>query len=359
MVKLDILKNEKFKKYSPAVFFVCGFLFDIITLDEVDNLLSLIQQCLYISFAGFILRFSFLQHEGLWVAPEKMKKIWKYQNEIIHFLLGGLLSVYTLFYFVSSSFSVSFFFLFFMFAVLVLNETPALQNKGLFFKYLLYSICLFSFFMFLLPLLSGSVSSLAFYAALIVSGLILALNYFDIVKRGVSKEKTLKQLVLPGVSMALILIVLYVGRILPPVPLATKYMGIYHSIDKTDDRYQLGYTRGWWRFWQNGDQTFNAKEGDKVYCFVRIFAPSAISEKIIFHWQAYEQGQWESKDRVAMKINGGRLHGFRAYAVKANFFPADWRVKLETEDGRELSRINFEIVENKDIEPSEYNYHYQ
>ena len=145
------LKNEKLKKFSPAIFFVCGFLFDILTLNQVDNIFSLIQQCLYIAIAGYILRLSFLNKEQLWEAPEKYKKIWNYQNEIVHFLLGGLLSIYTLFYFVSSSLSVSFTFLIFMFTALVFNETTYVKNQGFFCKYLLYSIALFSFFLFLLP----------------------------------------------------------------------------------------------------------------------------------------------------------------------------------------------------------------
>lgn len=352
----ELINHVHIKRYRPAIFFALGFLFDILTLNEVDNLLSLIQQCFYILIAGLVLRWAFLQQEGLWAPPESWHKFWPYHNELVHFLLGGLLSIYTLFFFVSSSFSVSFLFLLLLFSLLILNETPLFQKKSLAFKYLLYSLCLFSFFLFVLPLLAGSISVWAFYAALLVSSLLILMNFLDTYKKGVEKNKIIKQMVLPGGIVALAFLLFYHLKILPPVPLSAKYMGIYHNISKSDERYQLEYNRPWWRFWQNGDQTFYAKAGDKIYCFARVFAPGLISEKILFHWQFYQNGQWLSQDRVAMQLKGGRQHGFRAYAVKSNYSQGEWRVMLETEDGREISRIHFEVIPENSAEEREFSY---
>ncbi|HEX4922592.1 MAG TPA: DUF2914 domain-containing protein, partial [Bdellovibrionales bacterium] len=42
--------------------------------------------------------------------------------------------------------------------------------------------------------------------------------------------------------------------------------------------------------------------------------------------------------------SGGREEGFRGFTFKQNYQPGDWRVKIETTDGREIGRITFEVV---------------
>lgn len=334
------------KKNLPAIFFVLGFLFDIFTLDQVDNLFSLIQQAIYMAITGILLRFSMLEKQGLWSPSEKLKKVWNYHNEAIHFFLGSLLSVYTLFYFLSSSLSVSLVFLVIMFAILVLNELPFFQVKGFYFKYILYSLCLFSFFLFLLPITIGSVGILAFVLSMFLSGLLNFFNYKDLIKRGINKGVAYKQVLFPGLAVGTLILVLYILKVLPPVPLSAKYMGIFHSVDKTSNEYQLGYSRSIWKFWQNGDQSFEYKDGDKIFCFASIFAPSSIEEKVFFHWEQFGSSGWQTTDRVPIKIRGGREKGYRGYVSKLNFTEGEWRVKLETEDGREISRISFEVFKS-------------
>ena len=178
-----ILKS-KLKNIShtlPLYFFVLGFLFDVLTLGEVDNLISIVQQCTYIILAGLLLRASFLEQEGLWNPSEKIQKYWKYQNELVHFFIGRLTQCLHPFLFCKLLYSCVF--VVFVDDVCLVNSqriSSCKKNKDWFFKYLLYAICLFSFFLFLLPLLAGTVSALAFIAALVVSSLLTLLNYRDL-----------------------------------------------------------------------------------------------------------------------------------------------------------------------------------
>ena len=99
--------HSKYEKYYPAAFFIAGFIFDIVTLDRIDNIYMILQQAIYIIFVGYVLFFQTLEKTGHF-QPQKMtsffgrhfNKMWRYNNEALHFVLGSLLSVYFLFYFV-------------------------------------------------------------------------------------------------------------------------------------------------------------------------------------------------------------------------------------------------------------------
>lgn len=351
-------KLNRYSPYKPAIFFVTGFVFDVLTLGETDNLTSIIQQCLYMLIAGVLLNLMFLESQGRWQPPEKWKKYWGYRIEVLHFILGGLLSIYTLFYFVSSSLSVSLLFLVTMFVLLIVNEWPRFQKNQLVFKYVLYYVCMYSFFMFLLPLVAGTVSVFAFLGAILVTSLLSLLSYLKLLKNGIDKRESLKNILIPSSGVGLLLLGLYMAKILPPVPLSAKYMGIYHSVGKQGEKYKLGYTRGKWRFWQNGDQSFYAQPGDKIICFVQVFAPSVIAQNVFFHWQQYQKSQWVTMDKVPIRIQGGRQHGFRGYVIKSNYTSGDWRVLLENIDGREIGRISFEIIDEAPTESVEYKYNF-
>ena len=108
--KFKLLK-EKYEKYWPAAFFVTGFLFDILTLSRVDDWLSITQQAVYLFLIIQILKFKILEQDLKWQPHQRLSTVWNYSDEILHFILGSLLSSYTLFYFVSSSFATSFLFL--------------------------------------------------------------------------------------------------------------------------------------------------------------------------------------------------------------------------------------------------------
>jgi hypothetical protein len=341
--------HEKYKRYYPATFFIGGFLFDIVTLSRIDDWLNLLQQTAYLIFIIQLLKYRTYEAAGVWNPGPKLHRIWHYNDEALHFVLGSLLSTYTLFYFVSSSFSTSFLFLILMFTLLVGNEFPSLQNKGLILKYSLLSICIFSFLFIVVPITFGFIGLLPFVVSILLGLLLHGALFLEFKKKNLPQIDIRKTVLGPPVAIATLLLFLYVIKFLPPIPLSIQYIGIYHQIEKIHSeksgemQFLLKYERPFWKFWQHGAQDFLAEPGDKIHCFVRIFAPTHFKDKIVFHWMRKTANGWESMDKITNEISGGRTEGYRGFAIKSNFEPGDWRVEVETTDERKIGRIGFTV----------------
>jgi hypothetical protein len=45
-----------------------------------------------------------------------------------------------------------------------------------------------------------------------------------------------------------------------------------------------------------------------------------------------------------MRVTGGRQGGYRGMASKANYSEGEWKVSVETTDGREIGRMYFRVT---------------
>lgn len=343
-------KNRHSRYMAPA-FFVGGFIFDAIMLDRIDSVKALLQQSAYLLIVLQILKFKTLEEAGVWHPSGRIAKYWHYNSEALNFFLGTLLNIYTLFYFVSSSLATSAIFILLAFGLLVLNESPRFHNRNLQIKFGLYSVAIFSFLFIMVAMILEFVGYTSFLLALFIGLVFFYGLYRNLEKKSpdVTARSYLKRaILLPAGIVATTLTALYFLRILPPIPLSIQYVGIYHNVQtvKTDGQTHLilSYDRPWWKFWEHGDQTFVAEPGDRVFCYARIFAPRSFKDEIVFHWLEHTRHGWETQDRITGTISGGRAQGFRTYVYKGHFEPGDWRVQIETTDGRELGRIGLTIL---------------
>lgn len=355
-LKAFYLKHER---WAPLTFFILGFLFDIISLGRIDSLSSILQQGVYLLVIGTFVGLELLHAGGAFAprAGSRFEQLWKYREPLVHFLLGSLLSVYTLFYFKSASTLASLAFVGVLAVILVVNEFKRFDDSGATVRMALFSLCKVSYFLYLVPVVLGFIGVLPFIVALFTSSIALIPLYLWLKRRMLAARATsaaesndavpvLRQRVLlPAFAIQALFVVGYFTQLIPPVPIAVSYMGIYHDIKKEAGHYELVYTRPWWKIWQNGDQTFAARPGDKVYCFARIFSPTRFKERLQIRW-LYKNGRggWAPADAIPLEITGGREEGYRAFTAKANYAPGDWRVQIETSDNREIGRIYFKIV---------------
>jgi hypothetical protein len=195
------------------------------------------------------------------------------------------------------------------------------------------------------PVILGHVGKLPFSLS-IVSTILCIWFFYRLVYRKIENKNSLrKALLLPSSSILAIFLGFYYLGWIPPVPLSVKEVGVYHNIERNEEgNYKLFYERADWKFWLSGDQNFKAYTGDKIYIFTRIFSPARFDDTLYLNWQLYDKKRgWQSTDKIPIRVSGGRKSGYRGYAYKENFSDGEWRVLVETNDGREVGRLKFEI----------------
>ncbi len=338
--------HKKHEARLDVLFFIGGFIFDAFMVSEVDDLFSLAQQALYLFVIAFFLHHEVLFRTHKWrPSGNLVEKVWNWRNLILHFLLGTLLNIYSLFYIKSASILSSLFFLLVMVALLVANESKIVKRAKVSLKVGLFAICLFSYISILFPLILGFVGWTPFGLSVATT---MAVFYFQfkMLKSKLPDEGTLFRVVLlPGLSVLIVFSLFYVAGWIPPVPLSVKEQGIYHLVEKKDGEYLLSTEKVWWKFWLSGDQDFKAQPGDKIYFYAQIFSPARFADQVFVQWFWNAPGKgWQLGDRIPMNIVGGRKEGFRGYAIKAKYQPGQWRVQVETSMGQEISRLDFEVI---------------
>ena len=334
---------QKYQVYFPAAFFFGGFLFDLLTTDRIDHSFALIQQLIYILLIFILFYWEVVTPQKFLRENSWLNKMWQFHVEALHFLFGSLLSLYTIFYFKSSSNLYSWIFMFFLAGLLVINELPRFQKRGLLIRSLLLCLCVLSYLIYLVPVITGSIGWLSFLlsTALTVSVYIL---YVRFIVNKIQHEKPEVKSLYYGLLIPLVFVILYTLKILPPVPVSIKHIGIYHHIEKQNGQYVLSYERPWWAFWQSGAQTFVNREGDKIHCFVSIFSPTQFRDRMQLVWYKWHKDGWQKRDSVPIEIRGGRDQGFRGFAYKSNFEKGHWQVRVVTSDEREVGRIGLNVV---------------
>ena len=336
-------RNER---WIPIAFFIAGFIFDAFMLRRVDELLTIVQQAAYIVISATLIKIELSENIYGSVPPGWLRRVWEYREGVLHFLMGTLLNAYTIFFFKSASAFTSFAFIALLVVLLTLNEFGRFGKSQTQVHVALLSLCLISYLITLVPILIGSIGVLPFLLS-IAGATVCFLLYGFWLKRSLNMNPGAyhSQLVVPFASMLAIYTCLYFAHAIPPVPLSVRYVGIFHEVSKQNGAYYLSFNRPDAYFWQHGDQTFQARPGDVIYCFARVFSPARFKDDLRVRWLYYDSKTgWTTSDLIAFPVKGGREEGYRGVTKKINYKPGDWRVQIETEDGREVGRMNFMVV---------------
>lgn len=341
---------SEFKKNNAGkldiTFFICGFVFDAWMVAYPDKPAFIIHQAIYLFVIALLIHYELLFRLEKWHPSNFALKIWPYQNFALHFCLGTLLNVYSLFYIKSASLFSSIIFLLLMIVMIFLNELPFVKkSEKVNLKVGLYSICLFSFFSIVYPLIFGFIGLIPFcFSVLSTIGILLV--QLKMLKNLVTEPGVLFNAIFaPVVTVVIIFTTFFFLGLIPPVPLSVKEQGVYHKLEKRDSHYYLYAEMDDNSFWNFGKTTFHAEPNDKIYFYSQIFSPGRISDKVIVHWfRKNNMGDWENMDQVPVAVKGGREEGFRAFTFKSNFDAGEWKILVETSSGAEISRLYFDVV---------------
>lgn len=354
MVSMQRFQSVLGKPYLPPLFFFSGVTYDTLTLTRIDRLQDNLLLLLYLVLLGFLIVLTgrLGTNEATVAdlspaAPRLMKSVIQlkpYAPMAIQFLLGGLFSAYTIFYSKSATFTGTAVFFCLLVGVLVANEflRDRLSNVQLLVG--LYALVCFAFFTFFLPVMTGVMNHAMFLAGagltILVVWRVVHLIYWR------NEDRTPREAMLAG-APALALIGLLIGfyflNWIPPVPLSMKFGGMYHEVKRSNGRFELSFEREWYEVWKQSNTMFAADE--PIYCFTAVFAPGTLQTTVYHHWyyRPDKSQPFSLADKIPLKITGGREGGYRAYSFKQRLDPGDWRVDVETEDGRIIGRVGVQV----------------
>lgn len=327
--------------------FIVGFIFDNLTLTRIDFWPDILILFIYLMLAGGmiflinavevgILRRSFLKNLASW-APF-----------IMQFSFGNLFSGYIVFYFRSGTFAAAWPFMILLLFMFVGNEFFKKKYQRLGFQMSVFFLVLFSFTIFYMPILVGSIGALVFLLSGAVSLGVIALFIYLFQVCMPYRMRTSKRVVTRSIAgLFLVINLFYFANVIPPLPLSLKTAGVYHSVERVaGGKYVVTYEKKHWYEFLKMYETYHHVVGEKVFVYSAVFSPTGLDTSILHRWEYWNEktGRWEEADRFGFPIYGGSDRGYRGYSFKASVTPGRWRVDVITNRGQVLGRVKFEVV---------------
>ena len=86
------------------------------------------------------------------------------------------------------------------------------------------------------------------------------------------------------------------------------------------------------------------QRGERIYCVSAVFAPTGLTTRLYHRWSHYDNARgWVTFSHIGFDLAGGRKGGYRGYTWKRSLAPGEWKVTVETEDGRTVAVHRFEL----------------
>ena len=269
---------------------------------------------------------------------------------VAQFAFGGLFSGYLSLYSRSATFPASWIFVLIVGALLLGNERFVRQYMKFSFQISMFFAVLFSFLIFFLPVVFHQIGPWMFVLSGLASVALIALFLRFIghlMPELLKRERTRIARIIAAIFIAFN--VLFFSNAIPPLPLALKSAGIYHSVARTQDGiFHLGAeSEPWYSHYLPHTTVFHHTPDGIAYAYSAVFAPSGVSTVILHEWQRYDaaSGEWVTASTVRFPIVGGRDGGYRGYSFYKDVSEGKWRVNVITQYGQLIGRISFTVVE--------------
>lgn len=337
-----------------------GFIFDWLTVTRIDRLYENILLMVYILIAATGITVINLYDAGRLTAAIgnlRMEKILDWMRLtaplVVQFAFGGLFSVFLVLYSRGGSLSVSWFFLLLLLGLMIGNDLFQKHYRRLSVQISVLFFCILLFSIFFFPIILSQFGVMIFLLAGLVS-LVLIVSYLQFLRIQIPVwvKVRMRGIVIGITSVYVVVHLLYLVGVVPPLPLSMQQAAVAHSVDRvSESSYVVQFEeRSWRQRMKSNFLWFVPNEitiafGQPVYFFSSVFAPTDLSLNITHQWEYYDERQrsWVDAGSISFPVRGGREAGYRGYTLKRNIFPGDWRVSVNTPDGRVVGRHSFRI----------------
>ena len=345
-----------------GIFFLGGIVYSELRLTRIDRRLDNGILFFYLVALGGLLVADRRIAHGRWRAAWAVRRR-EWFDDGCQFLFGSLYSAYVVYYFKAAGMARSAVFLVLLTAILVINEFYRHYLRLERLRLALFYLTAFSLLLFFIPVITGyggpHVFGFAGGAAALLSAAVTTGIYAGRVApedpalpseapRGgqVSLGRALGSNAAVWAALLGLLWTLDQVGAIPPVPLALIRLGIYNDVRRTPEGYTLRYQVQSWP-WETDDRVYQLTAGDVAYCFSAVFAPTDMSLTLYHIWERWDPqtDTWDEADRIPFPMIGGRDGGYRGFTHKRHLSTGEWRVTIETGEGRTLGRTSFEVVE--------------
>jgi hypothetical protein len=350
---------ERYERMLSAGSLVVGFIFDLFLAKRPDSTLDniLLVSYLFIA-AALIIILNIHTNRRRDIEPRPVPLLLLL---VLQFCFGGLSSNLLVLYGKSGTLAGSALFILLLAAMLIGNEFLRTRYAQLRFNIAVYYLLLLTYLIIAVPtFIFHSVGMLVFlfsgFLSLLLIGGFLSIVYVAVF-RGRQRGQQLYEVSVLVVMIFTLFNGLYFLKIIPPVPLSLKGIGMYHSISRLTAPQaspQGIYTAvfepsQWFVFWRDTSATYTiTSTSAQAACFSSVFAPTNLATPVFHKWEKYDEGagKWVVKARVSFPINGGRDQGYRGFTL-SDVSPGQWRCNVETTSGALIGRISFTVLQNQ------------
>ena len=345
---------HKYERYVAPLTFVFGFVFDAFTLKRIDLWVDHLVILSYLVLTGVCIVLLTMYEAGR-LRARIVESVIMFVPVVMQFGFGGLFSAFVIFYTKSASFEKSWLFLIALIILFVGNERFRRRYERLAFRFGIYFVALFSYSIFLVPVLVKDMGAWIFAASGGLSVVFIALFVLLLFMAAPTSVRQARKILMVSVfGIYLLFNALYFTNIIPPVPLSLKEGGVYHFVARTETGiYAVSYEKApWYRFLEATNSVYHWRRGEAIYFFSSIFSPAGLNVAISHRWSYYDKAQrrWRDFESIRFPISGGRDGGYRGYSFKTGIVPGRWRVDVMTDRGQVLGRHVFTVVET-DVSP--------
>ncbi len=342
---------EKYERRISALAIVSAFVIDSITLERIDALLTQLFLLGYVVVVAIgIVMINMRENGRLRFMSEG---VYSWLFVIVQFCFGGLFGRFFIYYSRSGAFATNWPFLVLFLALLIGNEFSKKYYTRLILQVSFFFLALFAYMVLLVPIIVKSIGAGIFITSGILS-LILIYWFIEILVRLIPERIKQERTILRGIVGIIFVVmnVLYFTNSIPPIPLAVREAGVYHSVQRVGTEYHVTAEKRTLRDRFSLYPTIHRTANEPVYIFSAVFAPADFGESIAYRWEYYDEAKdaWQPSGLVSYPITGGNEYGYRGYAFKSSITPGLWRTSIETARGQVLGRVTFH-VENVEQAP--------